>query len=115
MAIVKVTPALTAKAMRETDWQAQHAKSDADIAREVANNPDAAPILSEAETAAGIARLIRHRLGISQAEFAARYHVPIGTLRDWEQGRKQPDAPALAYLRVIAREPAIVAKALVAA
>nr|WP_288006543.1 helix-turn-helix domain-containing protein [Acidiphilium sp.] len=62
-----------------------------------------------------MARLIRHRLGISQAEFAVRYHVPVGTLRDWEQGRKQPDAPALAYLRVIAREPAIVARALVAA
>jgi putative transcriptional regulator len=38
--------------------------------------------------------------------------VPIGTLRDWEQNRKQPDAPALAYLRVIAREPGMVAKAL---
>jgi putative transcriptional regulator len=51
-------------------------------------------------------------LGISQAEFSARYHVPIGTLRDWEQNRKQPDAPALAYLRVIAREPDMVARAL---
>jgi DNA-binding XRE family transcriptional regulator len=54
----------------------------------------------------------RKRLGISQAEFAARYHVPIGTLRDWEQNRKQPDAPSLAYLRVIAREPGVVARAL---
>jgi putative transcriptional regulator len=38
--------------------------------------------------------------------------VPIGTLRDWEQNRKQPDASALAYLRVIAREPKVVARAL---
>jgi putative transcriptional regulator len=38
--------------------------------------------------------------------------VPIGTLRDWEQNRKQPDAPALAYLRVSAREPKVVARAL---
>ncbi|MHB1304590.1 MAG: helix-turn-helix domain-containing protein [Acidiphilium sp.] len=115
MAIVKVTPEMVAKAIEGVDWAAQDAKTDEDIAREVAGNPDAAPILSDAETAAGIARLIRHRLGISQAEFAARYHVPVGTLRDWEQNRKQPDAPALAYLRVIAREPEIVAKALVAA
>lgn len=115
MAIVKVTPELVAKARREADWAAQDAKTDDDIVREVAANPDAAPILSDAETAAGIARLIRHRLGISQAEFAARFHVPIGTLRDWEQNRKQPDAPALAYLRVIAREPEVVAKALIAA
>lgn len=112
MAIVKVTPDLITDAMRKVDWEAQDAKSDGDIVHEVASNPDAAPILSDGETAAGLARLTRHRLGISQAEFAARYHVPIGTLRDWEQGRKRPDAPALAYLRVIAREPETVAMAL---
>jgi putative transcriptional regulator len=78
----------------------------------VAEDPEAAPILSAAETASALARTVRKRLGISQAEFAARYHVPIGTLRDWEQNRKQPDAPALAYLRVIAREPVMVARAL---
>ena len=64
---------------------------------------------------AAIARTVRKRLGLSQAEFAARFHVPVGTLRDWEQNRRQPDAPALAYLRVIAREPEMVAKALVSA
>jgi putative transcriptional regulator len=112
MATVKVTPAMVEQALQETDWAAADAQSDADIARDIAGDPDAAPILSEAETAAALARSVRKRLGISQAEFAARYHVPIGTLRDWEQNRKQPDAPALAYLRVIAREPAMVARAL---
>jgi putative transcriptional regulator len=112
MATVKVTPALVEQAIRETDWSAVDTQTDDDIARAVAGDPDAAPILSEAETAAGIARSIRKRLGISQAEFAARFHVPVGTLRDWEQNRKQPDAPALAYLRVIAREPGMVARAL---
>ena len=112
MATVKVTPEIVQQALQETDWAAVDAQSDADIARQVAGDPDAAPILSEAETAAAIARSVRKRLGLSQAEFAARYHVPIGTLRDWEQNRKQPDAPALAYLRVIAREPAMVARAL---
>lgn len=115
MAIVKAIKEAADRARAAIDWAAQDAKTDDDIAREVAGNPDAAPILSDAATAAGIARLIRHRLGISQAEFAARFHVPLGTLRDWEQGRKQPDATALTYLRVIAREPEIVAKALVAA
>jgi len=38
-------------------------------------------------------------------EFAARYHIPLGTLRDWEQGRSEPDQPARAYLKVIARDP----------
>lgn len=112
MAKVRVTQAMVEQALRQTDWAAVDEQTDEDIARQVASDPDAAPILSEAETVAAIVRSVRKRLGISQAEFAARYHVPIGTLRDWEQNRKRPDAPALAYLRVIAREPAIVAQAL---
>lgn len=114
MAIVKVTPERVAKALAATDWQAVDARTDADIAREVAEDPDAAPILTDGETAAAIARTVRKRLGLSQAAFAARFHLPIGTLRDWEQNRRRPDAPALAYLRVIAREPDVVARALVA-
>ncbi len=55
---------------------------------------------------------IRRALKLSQEEFAARYHIPPGTLRDWEQGRCVPDAAARAYLRVIAREPEMVARAL---
>jgi putative transcriptional regulator len=112
MATVKVTPVMVQQALQKTDWAAIDAQTDEDIARHVANDPDAAPLLSAAETAAAIARSVRKRLGISQAEFSARYHVPIGTLRDWEQNRKQPDAPALAYLRVNAREPDMVARAL---
>ena len=112
MATVKVIPAIVQQALRDTDWTAIDAQTDDDIARNVAGDPDAAPILTEAETASAIARSVRKRLGISQAEFSTRYHVPVGTLRDWEQNRKQPDAPALAYLRVIAREPGMVARVL---
>ena len=57
-------------------------------------------------------RIIRRALGISQEDFAARYHIPIGTLRDWEQGRVAPDQAANAYLTVIARNPEAVRKAL---
>lgn len=57
-------------------------------------------------------KVIRRALGLSQEEFAARYHIPLGTVRDWEQGRAEPDAAARAYLRVIAREPETVHKAL---
>ena len=114
MAIVKVTPELLAEAVAATDWQTLDAQTDEDIARNVADDPDAAPLLTDAEAAAAIVRTVRRRLGLSQAQFAARYHVPVGTLRDWEQNRRQPDATALAYLRVIAREPDVVARALVA-
>ena len=51
------------------------------------------------------AKIIRRALGITQEEFAARYHIPLGTLRDWEQGRAAPDKPARAYLMVISRDP----------
>jgi putative transcriptional regulator len=49
-------------------------------------------------------------LSITQEEFAATYRIPVGTLRDWEQCRKNPDAPARAYLTVIARNPQAVAE-----
>ncbi len=51
------------------------------------------------------AKIIRRALELTQEEFAARYHIPLGTLRDWEQGRSEPDQPARAYLRLIARDP----------
>ena len=57
------------------------------------------------------AKIIRRALGLSQEDFAARYRIPIGTLRDWEQGRVEPDQAARAYLTVIARAPEAVRKA----
>lgn len=51
------------------------------------------------------AKIIRRALELTQEEFAARYHIPLGTLRDWEQGRAEPDQPARAYLRLIALDP----------
>lgn len=57
-------------------------------------------------------KVIRRALGLTQEAFSARYGIPIGTLRDWEQGRSEPDRPARAYLHVIAAEPAVTAKAL---
>jgi len=52
------------------------------------------------------------RLTLTQEEFASRYGIPLGTLRDWEQGRTEPDATAKAYLKVIAAEPDAAAGAL---
>jgi putative transcriptional regulator len=51
------------------------------------------------------AKIIRRALALTQEEFATRYHIPVGTLRDWEQGRAEPDQPTQAYLKVIARDP----------
>jgi putative transcriptional regulator len=51
------------------------------------------------------AKVIRRALELTQDEFVSRYHIPLGTLRDWEQGRSEPDQPARAYLTLIARDP----------
>ena len=58
------------------------------------------------------AKLIRRALGLTQEEFAARFRIPLGTLRDWEQGASEPDQAVRAYLTVIARDPNAVTKAL---
>ena len=50
-------------------------------------------------------RVIREELGLSQQAFASAYRIPLATLKGWEQGRRQPDATAIAYLSVIARMP----------
>jgi putative transcriptional regulator len=55
---------------------------------------------------------VRAKLGASQAEFALMIGVSVGTLRNWEQGRRTPDGPALALLRVAARNPKAVIEAL---
>ena len=58
------------------------------------------------------AKIIRRALSLTQEEFAARYRIPLGTLRDWEQGRRRPEGPARSFLLVIQHEPKAVERAL---
>ncbi len=57
-------------------------------------------------------RAIRRELHMSQHEFSDVFHIPLATLKNWEQGRRSPDAPAIAYLQVIARRPEVIREAL---
>ena len=57
-------------------------------------------------------KAVRAKLGTSQSEFALMIGVSVATLRNWEQGRRTPDGPALALLRVAAKNPDAVAAAL---
>jgi putative transcriptional regulator len=57
-------------------------------------------------------KIIRRAFGLTQEQFAQRFHIPLGTLRDWEQGAATPDQSARAYLTVIARDPEAVCRAL---
>jgi putative transcriptional regulator len=96
------------------DWSEADALTDSEIHAAALADPDAQPLTPE--RLAKMRRVprtksLRRALGLSQEEFATRYHIPLGTLRDWEQGRLEPDATAQAYLTVIAREPETVRRA----
>lgn len=97
------------------DWSRLDAMTDAEIESAACDDPDAHPLteasLRRMERTPPI-KVIRRALGVSQEEFAARYQVPVGTLRDWEQGRSEPDQAARAYLKVIAHDPEFVRGAL---
>lgn len=89
--------------------------TDAEISEAAAADPDARPMTPEQlATAKRVPRVktIRRALGLTQEDFATRYQIPLGTLRDWEQGRTEPDMPARAYLRAIAGNPKAVWHAL---
>ena len=98
-----------------TDWTRFDAMTEAEKHAAAVSDPDARPLTEEdmkRMKRTPRAKIIRRALGLSQEDFAARYHLPIGTLRDWEQGRVEPDQAARAYLTVIARDPEAVCKAL---
>ena len=97
------------------DWSRFDAMTEAERHAAALADPDAQPIRPEdlaLMPRVPQVKVIRRALGLSQEDFATAYHIPIGTLRDWEQGRKEPDAAAKAYLRVIATEPEVVRAAL---
>ena len=57
-------------------------------------------------------KAIRKRVKMSQGEFARAYGIGKRALQEWEQGGRQPDSAARAYLTVIAKEPAVVRRAI---
>lgn len=102
----------------DTDWERVRAMTDEEVHAAALSDPDAQPSTEE-ELARGVlgrtVRLARTRMGLTQEAFAARFRIPVGSLRDWEQGRVLPDTATQAYLRVIAKEPDAVLRALDAA
>jgi putative transcriptional regulator len=114
--IVQVFPDGSAKPFEDkTDWDRLRAMTDEEVIAAALTDPDARPLTPEQLRAARRVprtKTLRRALALTQEEFAARYHIPIGTLRDWEQGRCKPDQPARAYLTVIAHDPEGVKRAL---
>jgi putative transcriptional regulator len=97
------------------DWSRLDAMTEAEKHAAALSDPDNRPLTEEdmkRMKRTPRAKIIRRALGLSQEDFAASYHIPLGTLRDWEQGRAEPDQAARAYLTVIARAPDLVRKTL---
>jgi putative transcriptional regulator len=111
----KVLEVLADGSERQSPDTAIRRMTEAEIQAAAAADPDARPMTPhQLRTARRVPRIktLRRALALTQEEFAARYHIPLGTLRDWEQGRCEPDQPARAYLTVIAHDPEGVKRAL---
>ncbi len=106
---------LNPKKPPKSDWRAFDAMTAKQRHRAALSDPDAQPA-----TAAQLARArrvptiraLRKKLKLTQEQFAARFHLPLGTVRDWEQGAHRPDRAAQVLLTVIAKDPDAVARAL---
>ena len=88
-------------ALAATDWARLDAMTDADIARQIGANPDAAPDMAPEIDV----RAIRRAAGLTQAEFAAAYDFSLRTLQEWERGAKRKSGPARTLLRAIRADP----------
>jgi putative transcriptional regulator len=98
-----------------TDWGRLDDMNDDEAMAAALADPDAQPL--SAEKLARMRRVsrvkaLRQRLGMTQAQFAEAFHLPITTLRDWEQRRTAPDAPARALLLAIERDPEVMRRLL---
>ena len=91
-----------------SDWTRVEAMTEEEVLAAAMADPDAQPVSPEEGARmrrVAPVKVIRRRLGMTQAQFSDAFGVPVGTLRDWEQHRSQPDGAALALLRAIEREP----------
>ena len=104
------------------DWSRVDATDDAEIARQACEDADTAPVFTAEEILAAGHRItpdavedvraLRTRLGLSQDAFAARFGFSVDAIRQYESRRRIPTGPVRTLLRVIAREPDAVIRAL---
>ena len=106
---------LSPKKPPKSDWRAFDAMSEEARHRAAVSDPDAQPA-TEAQLARArrvpTVRALRKKLNLTQEQFSARFHLPLGTVRDWEQGAHRPDKAAQVLLTVIGKDPDAVARAL---
>ena len=101
--------------VNNTDWARIAAMTDEEAHQNALADPDNPPLTNEQLSRMWRVpnpREIREQFGLTQREFAQRFEIALGTLRDWEQGSRRPDSAARAYLRVIQHNPDAVLDAL---
>lgn len=92
----------------KTDWARIKAMTEEEINAAALSDPDCPPLTEEQLSRfrrVNAVKDIRRRLDMTQAAFAAAFRLPLSTVRDWEQGRTTPDAPARTLLTAISRDP----------
>lgn len=111
--LFRVMPSGEERRLRRTGLMRHMTRAEIEAAARC--DPDAHP-LSEKDMSRmrriSRAKTLRRALGLTQGQFASRFQIPLGTLRDWEQGRTEPDQTARAYLKAIAGNPGAVQSAL---
>lgn len=106
--VVEILPDGSEKVITpRTDWSRVDATTEEELAAQIAE--DEAEAMRDA---AAYARRVRHRVGLTQVAFAKRIGVPVDTVRNWEQGKRAPQGPARALLRMIDRAPEVALSAL---
>ena len=82
-------------------------QTDAEILAAALADPDAQPASTEQLARGGrpLAKVVRHKLRMSQEEFAATFGIPLDVLISWDRQQATPTATELAYLRLIERNP----------
>jgi putative transcriptional regulator len=98
----------------KTDWERIDAMTDEDIVRQIAEDPDVAPDMSEALERGGFEMVwgidlahVRRKTGLGQAAFARRFGLPLDELIDWEASGRAPNRTIWMYLKLIEHEPEI--------
>ena len=106
---------LNPKKPPKTDWRDFDAMSEEERHQAALSDPDCPPAtesqLARARRVPSV-RALRKKLNLTQEEFALRFHLPLGTVRDWEQGAHRPDKAAQVLLTIIAKDPDAAARAL---
>jgi putative transcriptional regulator len=113
---VQVMPDGTRKPIEDkTDWARLNAMTEDEIEAAAVADLDNPPLTeSELKKLRHVPnpKEIRKHLKMTQQQFATQFELPLGTLRDWEQGAREPDSAAKSYLRVISNNPQAVIQAL---